>query len=350
MSALCGPPGCYRRLGPRIPHDHGRQPGGHRQRQDGTLVGRRAILVWYHRELLGRRIPCRVSTGAYCLSLSCPLLTSRQMGIAVVLTPVLYVLIWLRIRGNIHVGDRWYPTFTIRHREHAPRASSMANQVLWHPLVYSALMAPLFVVRVGLLLNVRVPWQALDATIVVFLLSGKPLPVRFPKYITTTCCTGLANVILYTSTRRFFILPHIMRHARNRSVEHQKQVVSSTQPLPQYQREALESQSVINSTTPTLVSLGHTHHTFLHSPSISAPSSLPSIAVDLTSPRQAPKPPSKSNLRASHSLGGSIPARPAGIAPALLVERRLTMQILIPPFSWKNADSPSPSTPQTSYA
>ena len=273
------------------------------------------------------------------------------MGIAVILTLVLYVLIWLRIRGNIHVGDRWYPIFTIRHRERAPRTSSMANQVLWHPLVYSALMAPLFVVRVALLLKVRVPWQVLDATTVVFLLSGKPLPVRFPKYITRRCCTGLANVILYTSSRRFFIPPHIMRHARNRSVEDQKQVFSSTQALPSYQREGLDSQSVIISATQTLISLGHAHHSSLHSPSISAPSSLPSVAVDLTSPRQAPKPPSKSRLRASHSLGGSFPARPVDIAPALLVERRLTMQILIPPFSRKHADSPSPSsTPQTSLA
>jgi hypothetical protein len=106
------------------------------------------------------------------------------MGVAVVLTLVLYVLIWLRIRGNIHVGDRWYPTFTIRHRERAPQTSNIANQVLWHPLVYSALMAPLFAVRVAQLLGNRVPWQALTATTVVFLLSGKLVPVRFPKYIT----------------------------------------------------------------------------------------------------------------------------------------------------------------------
>ena len=271
------------------------------------------------------------------------------MGVAVMLTLVLYVLIWLRIRGNIRVGDRWYPTFTIRHRERAPRASSMANQVLWHPLVYSALMAPLFAVRVALLLGDRVPWQVLDATTVVFVLSGKPLPVRFPKYITMRCRIGLANVILYTSTRRFFILPHIMRDAYNRPIVHQNQVVSSTQVLPQYQREGLDSQSMIVSTAMTLASPGHSRHSWLQSPSISAPSSLPSIAVDLTSPRQAPKPPSKSGLRASRSLGGAIPARPVDIAPALLVERRLTAQILIPPFAWKDADSSSPSTPQTSF-
>lgn len=268
------------------------------------------------------------------------------MGVAVILTLVLYVLIWLRIRGNIRVGDRWYPTFTIRHRERAPRASSMANQVLWHPLVYSALMAPLFAVRVALLLKNRVPWQALDATTVVFLLSGKPLAVRFPKYITMRCRIGLANVILYTSTRRFFILPHIMRDAYNRPIVHENQVVSSTQVLPQYQREGLDSQSIIISTAMTFTSPDHSRHSLL---SISGPSSLPSIAVDLTSPRQAPKPPSKSGLRASKSLGGSIPARPVDIAPALLVERRLTTQILIPPFAWKDPDSPSLSTPQTSF-
>ena len=99
------------------------------------------------------------------------------MGIAVILTLVLYALIWLRIRGNIRVGDRWYPTFTIRRRERAPQTSSMANQVLWHPLVYSALMAPLFAVRVMQLLGVRVFWQALDATTVIFLFSGKFLAV-----------------------------------------------------------------------------------------------------------------------------------------------------------------------------
>lgn len=272
------------------------------------------------------------------------------MGVAMMLTLVLYLLIWLRVRGNIRVGDRWYPTFTIRDRERAPRASSMANQVLWHPLVYSALMAPLFAVRVALLLKERVPWQVLDATTVVFLLSGEPLRVQFPKYITMRCRIGLANVILYTSTRRFFILPHIMRDAYNRPIVHQNQVVSSTQVLPQYQREGLDSQSIITSTAAlTLVSPGHSRHSLLHSPSISAPSSLPSIAVDLTSPRQAPKPPSKLGLRASRSLGGSIPARPVDIAPALLMERRLTTQILMPPFSWKDADSPSLSTPQTSF-
>ena len=106
------------------------------------------------------------------------------MGIAVVLILVLYVLIWLRIRGNIRASDRWYPTFTIRRREHAPQTSSMANQVLWYPIVYSALMAPLFAVRVAQLLGDAVSWQALDATTVVFLLSGRPPPVRFTRYPT----------------------------------------------------------------------------------------------------------------------------------------------------------------------
>lgn len=106
------------------------------------------------------------------------------MGIAVVLTLVLYVLIWLRIRGNIRVSDRWYPTFTIRQRERAPQTSSIANQVLWHPLIYSALMAPLFAVRAAQLLGEDVPWQALDATTVVFLLSGELQPILFPKYDT----------------------------------------------------------------------------------------------------------------------------------------------------------------------
>jgi hypothetical protein len=265
------------------------------------------------------------------------------MGIAVMLTLVLYVLIWLRIRGNIQVGDRWYPTLTLRHREHAPQTSSMANQVLWHPLVYSALMAPLFAVRFAQLLKGHIPWQLLDATTVVFLLSGK-LHVRFPKYVTMTRCTGFANVILYTSTRRFFILPHLMSHVSNRPIEDQNQVASLAQSLPQYQREDLESQA---STGLTLASPSHMRHSFLQSQSISAPSSLPSIAVDLTSPRQAPKPPSKSSLRASKSLGGAIPPRHVDIAPALLVERRLTTQILIPPFSWNNADSAaSPLTPR----
>ena len=103
------------------------------------------------------------------------------MGIAVVLTLVLYVLIWLRIRGNIRVGDRWYPTFTLRQREHVPQTSSMANQVLWYPVVYSALMAPLFAVRVAQLLGNDVRWQALDASTVMFLLSGRLPPVRFPR-------------------------------------------------------------------------------------------------------------------------------------------------------------------------
>jgi len=275
------------------------------------------------------------------------------MGIAVVLTLVLYVLIWLRIRGNIHVGDRWYPTFTIRHRERAPQTSSIANQVLWYPLVYSALMTPLFAVRVAQLLGDRVPWQALDATTVVFLLSGKLLPVRFLQYITPTTCTGLANVILYTSTRRFFILPHLIRVARNRLSKHQNPVVSSTQTPPQYrQREDLESQATIVTTALTLASPSHARHSFLQSPNISGPNSLPSIAVDLTSPRQAPKPPSKSSLHASTSLGGSGPARPVDHAPVLLVERRLTQQILIPTFSWESTDSDpaslsTPWDPQT---
>jgi len=180
MSAFCGPHGCYHPLGSHIAHGHSRQSDGHRQRQDGTLVGRGTVLVWYRSELLGRRLPSRVSTGAYCLRLSGPLLISRQMGIAVILTLVLYVLIWLRLRGNLHAGDRWYPTFTIRHCERAPQTSSMANQVLWHPLVYSALMAPLFAVRFAQLLNGRIPWQLLDATTVVFLFSGTFLPARFP--------------------------------------------------------------------------------------------------------------------------------------------------------------------------
>lgn len=275
------------------------------------------------------------------------------MGTAVILTLILYVLIWLRIRGNIHVGGRWYPTFTLRHRERAPQTSNLANHVLWYPLVYSSLMAPLFAVRVAQLLQSRVPWQVLDATTVLFLFSGKLLPVLFPKYITTTCWTGLANVILYTSTRRFFILPHLLRDVRNRPIEHQNQGVSSTQTLPQYQRERLESQATMISTAMTLASPNPARHSFLQSPSISAPSSLPSIPVDLTSPRQAPKPPSKSGLRASNSLGSSIPARHVDIAPALLMERRLTAQILIPPFSWKTTDPASPSTPrdpQTSFA
>jgi hypothetical protein len=144
-----------------------------------------------------------------------------------------------------------------------------------------------------------------------------------------------------------------MRDARNRSIKRQNQVVSSAQTLPQYQREALESQGTMVSTAQTLASPAFARHSFLQSPSISAPSSLPSIAVDLTSPRQAPKPPSKSGLRASTSLSGSGLAKPVDLAPVLLVERRLTAQILVPSFSWESADSASPSTPRdppTSFA
>jgi len=276
------------------------------------------------------------------------------MGIAVVLTLVLYVLIWLRIRGNIRVGDRWYPTFTIRHRERAPQTSSMANQVLWHPLVYSALMAPLFAVRVAQLVGDRVPWQVLDATTLVFLLSGKRPPSGF-RNIALTHCTGLANVILYTSARRFFILPHLNSvAARKLPIKHQDEAVTSTQTFPHYQREALESQATFVSTAQTLVFPANARHSSHQSPNIqspniiSAPSSLPSIAVDLTSPRQAPKPPSKSSLRASIApASGSGPARPLDYTPTLIVERRLTKQISFP-FSLESADS-NPGSPRTPW-
>lgn len=164
--------------------------------------------------------------------------------------------------------------------------------------------------------------------------------------IPLTCCTGLANVILYTFTRRFFILPHFMRVAvRSLSIKRHNPAVPSVQILPQYQRDGLESQTTVISTAPTLVSPPYARHSFYQSPNISAPSSLPSIAVDLTSPRQAPKPPSKSSLRASTaSAGAPSLARPMEHAPALIVERRLTAQLSFP-FSLAIPDSPLPMAP-----
>jgi len=169
--------------------------------------------------------------------------------------------------------------------------------------------------------------------------------------VTLTCCAGLANVILYTSTKRFFIFPHFMRVVvRNLSVKRHKRAVSSVQTLPQYQPEPSESQTTFVSTAPTLVSPPHARHSFhqsanISSPNISGPSSLPSIAVDLTSPRQAPKPPSKSSVRASLTSPGYLGlARPMDHAPALIVERRLTAQMSIP-FSLGIPDSPLPTAP-----
>lgn len=171
--------------------------------------------------------------------------------------------------------------------------------------------------------------------------------------MTLTCCAGLANVILYTFTRRFFILPHFIRvAARSLSLKRQKPAVPSIHILPQYQPEALESQTTFVSTAPTLVSPPYARHSFHQSPNISAPSSLPSIAVDLTSPRQAPKPPSKSSLRASTATAG-VPGlgRPMDHAPSLIVERRLTAQLSVP-FKLDIPDSPSsiaPWDPQTFF-
>jgi hypothetical protein len=91
---------------------------------------------------------------------------------------ILYILVFLRIRGNIsREGGRWY--FSTKALHPGTRAEqfarTIAKRMIWYPIAYTALLVPIAIARFVDWSGHEVPFEATIFADVVFLLSGAPI-------------------------------------------------------------------------------------------------------------------------------------------------------------------------------
>ncbi|KAK7057447.1 Git3 domain-containing protein [Favolaschia claudopus] len=136
------------------------------------------------------------------------------MFMAAAFSFILYMLIFLRLRGNIvvegrrihfqRVGTPW------RGKQFENQAMTIAKQMLLYPVAYTILILPIAASRLSYFAGNDVPFEVTIFSGAVFLLDG------------------VVNVVLFTMTRR--ILPP-------ESFKFPKWAISRPQPIPEYNIE-----------------------------------------------------------------------------------------------------------------
>ncbi|KAI8985552.1 hypothetical protein BD414DRAFT_488459 [Trametes punicea] len=134
------------------------------------------------------------------------------MFISALLSFVMYVLVFLRLRGNVMLHG-WRLSFRFRRGPAGPapksvdtHAINVAKGMLLYPLAYTIMILPIAISRFSEWMGHEVPFAVTIACDAIFLLSGASDIIVYSQDVPTFgCVPGLVNVILFLTTRR--VLP-----------------------------------------------------------------------------------------------------------------------------------------------
>jgi len=228
------------------------------------------------------------------------------MFMAATFSFVLYMLIFLRLRGNIivenrRVSFRFNKISAWRGQQFEKQAMTIARQMLLYPVAYTILILPIAASRFSAFGGDDVPFEVTVFSAAVFLLSG------------------IVNVTLFSTTRR--LLPPD-------SFKVPKWTISQPTPIPElagvdsyYQNSGIYAESIVDEKEQQqkYFSVSDTDY------STSEPLSIRTADLDLSPPNVlAPPPPEVNHHRDSrvdsvyafYESTSAVPLTPADVAPS----------------------------------